>query len=128
MADTWYIFDNIGKLLFFTEDPTRASLDVVPSSFNATYIIKHPHIDLPDNTKITYNVTSQSIELVLVQDPPVVTCTNRDVFDVSVSLTDLLTAIAQLTSELNDTKLELQVVKGMAEETKLVVDTALINV
>ena len=42
MSDIWFIFNNNGEFLFKTTEINRTDLSLIPSQFNAKYIVKNP--------------------------------------------------------------------------------------
>lgn len=62
MFDIWFIFDNTGNYLFRTSDKDRTNLELIPSNFNATYIIKNPDgFDSERNQNIHYDIQSDRV-------------------------------------------------------------------
>jgi len=117
MSNIWLIFNNLGNFLYKTSDESRASISNIPTRFNATYIVKNPHITTaPFGHKIIYNLETRSVELTqdVTPDNPVPQ-ENLEIHDYIelVQLTeqlktDLLATIEELTqtkNELNEVSL-----------------------
>jgi len=68
LNDIWFIFDNLGQLLYLTYDIERSILHNINPSYNATYVIKNP---TGYNNKITqqisYNTQSNNIIISNIQ-------------------------------------------------------------
>jgi hypothetical protein len=54
MSDIWFIFNNNGEFLFNTTEITRTNLSLIPSRFNARYIVKNPD---GYNSEISQNIS-----------------------------------------------------------------------
>jgi len=60
MTDTWFIFNNQGKLAFNTENPLHATTDYLPLADRPGYIVKNP-VGYDITKTITYDIANNEV-------------------------------------------------------------------
>ena len=127
----WYIFDNAGNLLFTTDNEEKTNFDLIPPNQNPTYIKQHSLIQLLDHQEVFYDISLDTISVRTRSSMPTETFSSTEILDGQGNLELLLELKAQvdlLTLQLEETKLELNTVKTMSQETADVVNETLLNV
>ena len=127
----WYVFDNSGNLIFTTDNEEKTNLDLIPTNLNPTYIKNHSLIQLLDNQEVFYDISLDAISVRTRSSMPTDTFSSTEILDGQGNLELLLELKAQvdlLTLQLEETKLELDTVKTMSQETADVVNATLLNV
>lgn len=120
MPDIWFVFDNNGELLFKTEDKNRTNLNILPTNFRATHVIKNPKIN---QLAYTYklNLTTKKVESIT---QPTLENTNstaleaEEIHNYVEKINEFTTKIAILQVELQQTIEELVQTKNELAQTK----------